>query len=323
MIPKEKHPRSMSIKNLSVLLCLFALLGLIALTGPRPLHGAEGAVDYYMQGGVYGNFGIAKLPGPGLYYLNYLVYQNGKADEAVRGGRLHEDIEDDIGANAFALAYISDWKLFGGNYVIGAAGVYMGSSLDAEIIEDRGIGINDSNWGWSDATIVPFGLSWKGETWDFFLYEQINVPIGEYDKDNDVNLGFNYWAFDTNLAVTGKLPAKFEIDANLGFLVNTKNQATNYHSGSAYHIDATLGYNVTPRFQLGLSGYYYKQFQGDSGSGATLGNFKGQAYGWGPTVQYVFSLKPIIVLNFEWIHDTYAKNRMKNDTGVFFFAFEF
>jgi len=199
----------------------------------------------------------------------------------------------------------------------------MGSSLDAGLVEDRGISINDSNWGWADPTIVPFGLNWKGETWNFFLYNQINVPIGEYDKDNNVNLGFNYWAFDTNLAITKELPANFEIDTNFGVLVNTKNQATNYHSGSAYHIDATLGYDVTRQFQLGLSGYYYKQFQGDSGSGATLGDFKGEAYGWGPTVQYIASLKPIIVLNFEWIHDTYAKNRMKNDTGVFFFAFEF
>jgi hypothetical protein len=323
MIPVVKHLLSISIKNRAVFWCLFALLGLIGLSGAQEVYGAEGGVDYYMQGGVYGNFGIAKLPGPGVYYLNYLVYQNGKVDEAVRGGRLHVDIEDDIGANAFAPVYISDWKLFGGNYVIGAALVYMGASMDAGIIENVGNDIDASNWGWADPTIVPFGLSWQGETWDFFLYELINVPIGEYDKDNDVNLGFNYWAFDTNLAITGELPANFEIDANLGYLINSKNHATNYHSGSAGHIDATLGYNVTPQFQVGLSGYYYNQVQGDSGSGAILGDFKGEAYGWGPTVQYIFNLKPIIVLNFEWQHDTYAKNRMKNDTGVFFFAFEF
>ena len=219
--------------------------------------------------------------------------------------------------------YISDWKLFGGNYVFGAAGIYMGSSLDAGIIEDVGIGINDSNWGWADPTLVPFGLDWRGETWSFFLFHQINVPIGEYDKDNNVNLGFNYWAFDTNLSITRKLPANFEIDTNFGFLINAENPATDYRSGSAIHIDSTLAYYITEKFQVGLSGYYYEQVTGDSGSGATLGNFKGKAYGWGPTVQYIAHKEPAVAINFEYEHDTYARNRMENDTYVLFLAFEF
>jgi len=83
---KEKHLLRIPTRCRAILWCVFILLGLNALSGPQTVHGAEGAVDYYMQGGIYGNFGIAKLPGKGLYYLNYLVYQNGEADAAVRGG---------------------------------------------------------------------------------------------------------------------------------------------------------------------------------------------------------------------------------------------
>ena len=84
-----------------------------------------------------------------------------------------------------------------------------------------------------------------------------------------------------------------------------------------------MAYNATRQFQVGLSGYYYKQVIGDSGSGATLGDFKGEAYGIGPAVQYVVSAKPIIVLNFEYLHDLYAKNHVENDSFVFMITFEF
>jgi len=53
------------------------------------------------------------------------------------------------------------------------------------------------------------------------------------------------------------------------------------------------------------------------------GDFKGEAYGMGPAVQYVVSAKPIIELNFEYLHDLYTKNRVENDSYGFMIAFEF
>jgi len=41
-----------------------------------------------------------------------------------------------------------------------------------------------------------------------------------------------------------------------------------------------------------------------------------------PAVQYVVSAKPIIVLNFEYLHDLYAKNHVENDSYAFMIAFE-
>ena len=82
----EIHVPKVRTRRHAVMWHAVILLGLIALAGPQTVHGAEGAVDYYMQGGVYGNFQMAKLPGPGLYALNYMIYQNGEADAAVRGG---------------------------------------------------------------------------------------------------------------------------------------------------------------------------------------------------------------------------------------------
>ena len=299
---------------------IFALITLSVMSEAPTAQAAEGAVDYYVPG-VYGNFGLADLPGPGFYYVNYTLYQNGDKDKAVRQGRLQFDIEDDIVANAFVPVYIFDKQLFGAQVLVGAAMVYMGVSENLQFDTDQSRSETVSNFGFGDPTIVPLGLTWHMKDWSVFFYEAINVPIGEWDIDNDVNLGYNYWAFDTNLGATLDLPLGFQANGNLGWLYNTKNTDTNYKTGMSLHVDYTLEYDVSPRWQVGFSGYYYRQVEGDSGSGALLGSFKGRAGGIGPSIQYVASHDPISVINFEWVHDYHAKNRLKNDTFVLMIAF--
>jgi hypothetical protein len=134
-------------------------------------------------------------------------------------------------------------------------------------------------------------------------------------------MGYNYWAFDTNLGASYDLPWGFKANGNLGYLYNTTNTKTNYKTGMSLHLDYTLEYDISPRWQVGFSGYYYRQVEGDSGSGATLGSFKGRAGGIGPSVQYIASHDPISAINFEWLHDYHAKNRLKNDTFILMLAF--
>jgi len=115
---------------------IFALMTLNVTSEPSTAHIAECGVDYYLPV-VYGNMGLASLPGPGFYYLNYTIYQNGNTDKALKYGRLQIDIEDDIVANEFFPVYIFDKQLFGANFLIGAAMVYMGISEDIGFNEGR------------------------------------------------------------------------------------------------------------------------------------------------------------------------------------------
>ena len=41
-------------------------------------------------------------------------------------------------------------------------------------------------------------------------------------------------------------------------------------------------------FFVGAAGYYFQQLTGDSGDGATLGDFKGRVAGIGPQMGYIF-----------------------------------
>lgn len=285
------------------------------------LQAAEGGADYYIPG-VYGNFGMALIPEPGIYLLNYTIYQEGKIDKALKYGELHEGLRTDIIADAIAPVWVSETTFFGGNFLAGLSVVGMGLQIQAGEVEG-GPGVNDTNWGMGDPTLVPFGLAWKGETWDVFVYELINAPWGEYDVDDTSNLGLNYWAFDTNLSATYKYSPHISFDLNAGYLTNLKNDDTNYKTGSSVHFDWTAEYDINETWQVGLQGYYYKQIEGDSGSGATLGNFKGEAWGMGPAVQILFNAHPVSLVNLSYIHDFDTTNRTKDDVITLFMAWEF
>jgi hypothetical protein len=96
-------------------------------------------------------------------------------------------------------------------------------------------------------------------------------------------------------------------------MYNTENHDTDYKSGSNIHWDFTLGFNISERFQAGLSGYAYQQVVGDSGSGAKLGDFKGESYGLGPSLSYVLDTDRPLELQFSWLHDLHTRNRLGGD----------
>jgi len=65
---------------------------------------------------------------------------------------------------------------------------------------------------------------------------------------------------------------------------------------------------------LGLEGFYFRQVTGDSGSGATLGEFKGMTTGLGPVIGYV---KPLgsnsLALEAKWLTELDTKKRLEGD----------
>jgi hypothetical protein len=249
-----------------------------------------------------------------------MVASTGEADIAVRGGDVVANIEDTIYAQVFVPAFVSEFEILGGNYFAAAAVPLEYVEVDSTFL---GTPSNDAQGGLGDITLIPFGLTWKAKSLQTFLYTAVNVPVGSYEVGRAANLGLNYWAFDTNLGVTWAVTDKFNVNADFGLLVNTKNEDTDYLSGNSVHIDYSLGYEVTPRFSAAFSGYFYKQITGDTGSGAKLGDFKGEAVGIGPSVQYVLGnpKETFIVVNLAWQHDLYTKNRVKSDWVVVMLAF--
>jgi hypothetical protein len=307
----------------SGLLCRFtsAILVSIPLAATQ-VHSAEGGYSNYLPG-AYGDFGMALAPPDGWTLRNDLYYYTADADETVRSGRVEADVELDILMNMTSVFYKTDFTLFGGQYVAGVAIPWVRADIEAGIelgpIRQE---IDASDSGLGDVTLIPLALYWNEGRYHWAFTHSIVTPTGDYDADNDVNPGLNYWSFDTNFALTylneetGK-----DLSFNLGYIYNTENDDTDYQTGQELHLDFVFNQFLSESFAIGLHGFYLKQITGDSGSGALLGDFKAEAAGVGPAAMWSRAVgDQEVVFIAKWIHEFHAERRLEGDHFYLSFA---
>ena len=82
------------------------------------------------------------------------------------------------------------------------------------------------------------------------------------------------------------------------------------HIGRAPRVDGLPG-----RLGVGANGFYYQQITGDSGSGATLGDFEGRTAGIGPVLSYVHPIgKANLAAELKWLPELDVTKRLEGDT---------
>jgi hypothetical protein len=167
----------------------------------------------------------------------------------------------------------------------------------------------------SDPGIVPASFFWNFGDFHINVSETITIPLGSYDEDKDVNGGLNYWSFETVVAGTYLHPEKgFEISASFGHLYNTENNDTDYQTGQEFHVEYMLNQFLSETFAIGIQGFYYKQITGDSGKGALLGDFEGEAAGIGPAMMWATKIKDVnLIISAKWLHEYHAKHRLEGN----------
>jgi hypothetical protein len=319
-------------------------------------HATEAGASHYFPG-VYNDFFMNLQSDPGLYFRNDLMYYGGSLPSEVSLGRnIVADAEMDMWTTILKLVYVSDFELFGGRY---GAGVFLPVIFDTNVkarieagpfLRGRSISIEgqDNRGGFGDLVVLPLSFTWKWGDVNVNLSEAVFMPSGYYNENEIVNLGRNYWSFDTLVGLTWLHPTRgHEISFNVGFMSNTENEATQYQSGDEFHLDYTVAQHFSEEFGIGVTGYYYNQLGSDDGplldrlrrirntqnqilaafgqpTLPTLGGFQGESAGIGPAVRYSPKLgdKQIHFIG-KWIHEFSATNRFKGDIAVLSFAFEF
>jgi len=170
-----------------------------------------------------------------------------------------------------------------------------------------------------DLVLMPLMLNYNVNP-DFNVNFRVGLyaPTGSYDVGRLANTGKNFWTIEPVVGFM-YLGQKNGVEASVftGFDFNTENKDTNYKSGTQFHLDGTLAQHF-PLFGglagAGLSAYYYQQVAGDSGSGATLGAFKGRSVGVGPALSYVSKIGTHDTLvELKWLHEVETQNRLKGD----------
>jgi hypothetical protein len=311
-----------TVRNIT-LIAVAALAVLIAL----PVHAEEGGSGHYFPG-ANATF-VDTLPTkPGLVVANFFNYYYGSATAGLRlplGGVVAGHLDAAVYANSVLALYKTPLQLLGGYYTVGAAVPYVRVRVkaSAEVIQNgqktyRAVRDNDDGIG--DILLYPFMLGWTELGGDLKSDVRLGIyaPTGNYDKGKLANVGKNYWTFEPAVSLS-YLGSKngFEATAFAGIDLNTKNEKTEYRTGTQIHIDATVAQHF-PLFGgaigVGANGFYYQQITGDEGSGAILGSFKGRTAGAGPVASYITKVwQHDLVAEFKWLPEWNTKRRVEGD----------
>jgi hypothetical protein len=168
----------------------------------------------------------------------------------------------------------------------------------------------------TDDLVVKRIAGTKGN-FHYTLATLINVPIGQWELGNPVNVGFNRWVIDATGALTHLNPQTgVELSGAAGFTFNFENPNTDYKSGTEFHFESAAMLHLSQTFSIGVNGYALKQITGDSGSGARLGAFKGQVFAIGPALDYTFMVgQTPVATNVRYFYEFGVENRLQGHAG--------
>lgn len=291
------------------LVVVLALASLIVLS--HPLSAAERGLSHYLAG-YYGDFAVAVAPQPNTYvYSTYYHY-----DATSKGPDLTKGASAKASASINGFLIAPDVSFVGAKYAFGGYIAYVDASLDLTVSTPFGpLNFHDEDRGISDASISPMSLYWSSGNWHWNLYSAVFLPSGAFDQKSPLNIGRNYFSFDTVLAMTWLDPnIGLEVSIVPGVMFNTKNNDTGYTTGAELHIDAMVNVFLSKNFAFGIHGYLYEQLEADSGRGTIGANVKSSSAAFGPAV--FISMADVganAKIVGKWLHEFSAENRFEGD----------
>jgi len=292
---------------------------LVALVSP--VFAEEGGAGRYVPGNAATLIDLPPTKAGWVFESIYLNY-DGDASAAgtfPNGGLVTAGL--DATSDAFILGgiYTFDTPVLEFHYSIGAFIPYMWMDVTANVVAGGTAGFrSDSADGIGDITLIPAMMAWKCDSWQFGAILPVYAPTGDYQVGSLANVGRNYWTFDPTLQVSyNNAKTGFNAAIFAGATLNTENSDTDYQSGSAFHIDASVQQLLPagPGFlSVGFNAFYYEQIEGDSGSGASLGGFEGRSIGIGPALGYILPVgENTLVVEARWLPELDTRRRLEGD----------
>ena len=286
-----------------------------------PAHSVEGGASFYLLGSKTTMGGY--MPPPGVYgaIQNYVYSGSADIDFQTDGVGLSGGVDATAYVALPTALWVMDTDILGGDLAFSLTTPLGGKWLDVGILSGlSGVELNAhrDNFAFGDP-VLGTSLGWHDGNLHYTLGSLINVPIGQWELGNPVNIGFNRWAVDTTAAVTYLNPQTgVELSGAAGITYNFENPDTDYKSGTEFHAEAAAMMHFSKSFSIGMNGYAYKQISGDSGSGAVLGDFKGQVLALGPALDYTFHIgQTPVVTNLRYFYEFDVENRLQGHAGFF------
>jgi len=257
----------------------------------------EGGISFWLPGL---NGSLASVPAtPGWSWVTLYYHTSVDASGSktfTRGGAVVAGLKGQGDITAFGPTYTFATPFLGAQAAVSLLGLAgrNQASIDATLTGPLGNTISGhrSDSLTSVGDVIPqFTLKWNQGVNNFMWYGTGDIPVGSYQSGRLANLGIGHGAIDSGFGYTYFNPQTGnEFSATLGATYNFKNTYTQYQNGVDMHLDLGASHFINKQWMVGLVGYYFQQVTGDSGSGATLGDFKSRVAGVGPQIGYVFPI---------------------------------
>nr|WP_141661966.1 transporter [Burkholderia ambifaria] len=243
--------------------------------------------------------------GDGLTYIGYLRQTFGNAIKDGNGSNVpvfkSPKVDATIFINQFVYQFASPTFLGahpGLDLLIPVVGFHSSFGQDGASLAQNGAGLGDITVGTFlqfDPLIVDGHPVWVNRV-EFAAL----LPTGRYDATKDINSGSHYYSLNPSWASTFLFAPKWELSWRLNYIYNFKNSnpsgsapldlngatVTSTKAGHAAWLNFALSYAVSPRWEVGVNGYYLKQLSNDSINGISQPNTKEQVLGIGPGVLF-------------------------------------
>ncbi len=253
-------------------------------------------------------------------YANGIHFQGGAREPVQTLGELiPTNLEADLTATTVGGFYTFDERIANTFLSVGILIPFIDLEVSADVATPFGVfPVTDRDSGLGDISLIPVMLGWKRDNLQVGMSVPVYLPTGSYEAGRLANVGKNFLTVDPTVSVSYSNPATgFSASAFMGVTLNTKNTATNYHSGSLLHIEASAQqlFPAGPGFLgVGVDAFYLQQITADSGPGARLGDFRGYTLGVGPVLSYVLPLEHATgMIEAKWLPELESHNRISGD----------
>ena len=241
-------------------------------------------------------------PGPGaslfaefdnFYQANSLV--NGKGQSVVPGFHL--------GVSAFAVKFVHNWGVhfLGGTLVSYAALPYLYETLDLPFAKG-------AKSGFANPDLQPVSVAYERGDWHWWYGADVFTPGFPYSKNAFFNIGQHNFAYAPSAAFTYFPKHRTEVSSKVQYIINRKDDTTNYTSGNELIWEYDAMQNISKRVAVGGNGFFYKQTTDDLQNGAAVpGGNRGRDFAFGPEIRCRVGAKLELIGKYQ--RDMLVQNR--------------
>jgi len=323
------------------LLVLMATCGVASALGSQVALCEEGGTGHYFPGSM-ASFIDAVSPKPAFLARYNQIYYSGSVGvnkPLPIGGTTALGVHATSWGEGVTLFWRPDGHGIGDprwSYAMSATVPFLQSSVSAQAVVQPSGGAGSTSIARSgsigaigDFLFMPLMLNYNvNPNFNINFRVAFYAPTGSYQVGHLANTGKNYWTTEPTVGLM-YFGAKNGREASLftGIDFNSTNNATQYKSGTQFHMDGTLAQHL-PLLKglagVGVSSFYYQQITADSGTGANLGSFESTSAGIGPVASYIKQIGHHQLLGeLKWLNEYYTANRLQGNTVFFKIALKF